>query len=593
MKHYKKYIGILFILMLFYIVTHTDNAKYLFFEGLKVDTPSFVTDMSGDRKIVVDKSGQRFYLVNDENKIQFTCYGGSTKEDSFYTAIGLVTDARDHIYLLDAQRIEGGRRIAKERIVEYDSKGKFIQVLYELEHNEITYKNQINKLAVYQDTLYYFIINSDSFIVSDLEGNQKQYPYENADVMIVNFAMNPTDGTILFVDKSGKIEKVLEDGSFQCVYDGTQAVGPTSIPWNVAYSSDGTALFTDIGQRTINRFNEDGSITPIIYGYDIAGEIDLSDVLNQPIYYTVDSTDSVVTTDSYGICTYQNEMFTYDTEYSYSNKMVINNAIFWAFLLLTILGGGSCLIYGIIKLVRTNKIARIIIVLLACSLFLTVIFAMITTKNWNERMSDEMVNRAKTAAELTAKLIPKEEFKQIHSVDDYMNENYRTVRNCLRDIYMSDEDWVQDLYYEIYTIQEGMITGTFSIEDYFGSRYPYDWLYEGSDEQSIMKTQEAKVYKSLSTSEGSFIFVLYPIIDETTGESLGLLEVGTDLSVFNKENSEVIFNLFLNAIVISIAAILIALELLIFNTGKNSWKILRAPGSQGTRKRENGIEVPA
>lgn len=596
MKHYRKYFIIIAVIMLLYIIVQRDNMNYFFFESVKVDTPSFVTDMTNGRRIIVDKSGQRFYMVDQDDRIHFVCHGGSTNENSFYTAYGIVTDQNDTIYLLDAQRIEGGRRIGKERIVKYDAEGNFQEVLFEVEHTEITYKNQINKIAIYNGELYYFLLNSDSFVVSDLEGNERVCQYENANVMIVSFAMSPIDGTIIFVDKTGHIMRLNEDDSLETIYYGGERGEQLSIPWNVTYGDDGTAYYTDIGLRTVNILHEDGSITPVIYGYDaVDGEdVAFEDILTQPVYYTVDCADNIETTDSYGICSVQNQELIYDTEYTYISKMLGLNFVFWLFVSILCLSTCVMLIYGLIKLLKNNKTVRTIAGLLCCTLFITAIFTMITTKNWNERMSDEMVNRARTAAELTTQLIPKEELKQISSVDDYMSEDYQAVRDCLRDIYMSDEEWVQDLYYEIYTIQNHMIVGTFSIEDYFGSIYPYDWVYSGSDEEYIMETQEPLTYKGLSTAEGSFIFVLCPIIDDTTGESLGLIEVGTDLSMFNKENNQVIFNLFLNAIVISIAAILITLEMLIFNSGHNTWKKRKMavkPDKISTKIRR-GADVP-
>ena len=72
---------------------------------------------------------------------------------------------------------------------------------------------------------------------------------------------------------------------------------------------------------------------------------------------------------------------------------------------------------------------------------------------------------------------------------------------------------INDLYCVIYRIQDGMITSTYSIDDYVGAIYPYDWPFEGSDEQHILETNAQMTYMGLSSSEGRFIFTNSPILN--------------------------------------------------------------------------------
>lgn len=101
--------------------------------------------------------------------------------------------------------------------------------------------------------------------------------------------------------------------------------------------------------------------------------------------------------------------------------------------------------------------------------------------------------------------------EKIHSIQDYEGEDYQDIRSVARSIFTSGNMQIDDLYCVIYRIQDGMITSMYSVEDYVGAIYPYDWAYEDSDEQHILETHEQMTYMGLSSNEGSFIFTNSPI----------------------------------------------------------------------------------
>ena len=68
-----------------------------------------------------------------------------------------------------------------------------------------------------------------------------------------------------------------------------------------------------------------------------------------------------------------------------------------------------------------------------------------------------------------------------------------------------------------------MIVRSYTLEN-IGAIYPYDWEYEGSEEQKVLTTLEGNTYMYQAT-EGSYLFVLNPIINDD-GKAVGLIEVG-------------------------------------------------------------------
>lgn len=141
---------------------------------------------------------------------------------------------------------------------------------------------------------------------------------------------------------------------------------------------------------------------------------------------------------------------------------------------------------------------------------------------------------------------------------------------------------IDDLYCVIYRIQDGMITSMYSVEDYVGAIYPYDWAYEDSDEQHILETHEQMTYMGLSSTEGSFIFTNSPILN-SSGEAVGIMEVGTDLYNFQQANRKMILEVMTSAVVLAVTMILIVSEILIFGQGQEKRKRALAVGGDKTQ----------
>ncbi|MFR8391772.1 MAG: MFS transporter [Pilosibacter sp.] len=139
---------------------------------------------------------------------------------------------------------------------------------------------------------------------------------------------------------------------------------------------------------------------------------------------------------------------------------------------------------------------------------------------------------------------------------------------------------INDLYCVIYRIQDGMIIHI-PIEDYVGAIYPYDWPFEGSDEQHILETNEQMTYMGLSSSEGSFIFTNSPILN-SNGEAVGIMEVGTDLYNFQQDNWKMVREVMTSAAVLAVTMILIVSELLIFGQGQEKRRAALAAGGDKT-----------
>ena len=123
------------------------------------------------------------------------------------------------------------------------------------------------------------------------------------------------------------------------------------------------------------------------------------------------------------------------------------------------------------------------------------------------------------------------------------------------------------------------VTLTYTLEN-VGAVYPYDWDYEGSDEQAILSSGIGKTYISKSSS-GSFIFVLQPMFDDA-GEAIGLIEVGTDLAGFMADNKKLLVSLIINMFAMTTVVILFVVEIFYFLAGRKKSEEGAASGEAET-----------
>lgn len=191
--------------------------------------------------------------------------------------------------------------------------------------------------------------------------------------------------------------------------------------------------------------------------------------------------------------------------------------------------------------------------------------------DFKEILLDSVLERAQVISDMAINMLPIEEFKNLDSTDDFMSDDYIAVRDSINNVFLDSSESISDFYCVLYTIRDNVITCTYSLQEDAGAVYPYDWPYEGSDEQWIVQNKEGKIYRGLSSSEGSFLFVLNPILDASDNVA-GLIEVGVVLNSYNKETNRIVYELFLNIIVISVVLVLIAWEIMIFLQGRSDYR---------------------
>jgi hypothetical protein len=246
--------------------------------------------------------------------------------------------------------------------------------------------------------------------------------------------------------------------------------------------------------------------------------------------------------------------------------------------MLVLLVGCVWLVASLVRFLfnKNSFVIKLSMVIVGVVLFTAAIFCLSVTQNITTRMTREMQNRLMNVAELLAMQIPSEAFAELDSIDDYMGESYERVSRPLESVMLQQDEYA-GMYCVLYKIIDGSVAEVFESDKNHGTvNYPYDWAM--SDEMEILANGQPKTYMEPSWVDGGVIFALCPVYGKDR-EPLGLIEVGSDLAEFRKENRNLILTLFLNVISVSVTMIIVVLEILVFIDGRRKLRDLEAAGS--------------
>ena len=545
------------------------------FKNLEMGAISKITTDYEGNKIIIDSSAKRLLKIDKAGYLIFHINGGKREEKEFYEATRVLADKENNIYVLDIQRDGQGTKIAEERIMKYSPSGKFLEVVY-TEKYEQALAGHITGLHVYKGSFAFTRVKEDAVeLCSETHEVLESFPYEKAQQAFVTFEINPVTQELYYVTRRGEIGFFNQQKEPITLYEAKSEEG-LNVPRGISFDKEGTLYFTDIGLREICKLTETGKQT-VLFNGEVGEEFEATgeERLTAPIYYAMDAQNGLVAVegiDGVALLDLEGDQVNYITGAKLDHKANIRCVVGALALMIVLIGCvclGGLLIHSIIK--KGSTILKISSLVMIGTLCITGVFCLLVVQNFQDRMVKEMMDRAGAVAHITAKDLPKEEFKRIQHAYDYMGEDYNKVRDYIRSIFLSGDKSISDLYCVLYKVQDGNIVSTYTLEENTGSVYVYDWAYEDSDEQAIMTSKEARDYSSVSNSEGSYILTVAPIIDGD-GEAIGLIEVGSDLTTFNKENQQMIIELFLNIMAIAVVVILVSLEVIIFLQARKNYK---------------------
>ncbi len=568
--------AVLLLICIMFIYIRQDLLFQVPFAELEFSNVVYVTKDEQENMLVLDASGSRLRKVSKDNELLWEV---NASDEGLHEGKRVAVNQKGEIYMQDSVIEDGSFRVSRERVLAYSAGGKFLGVTAEYSYETPELSPRIGALIPTREGVMYVYKEDSALIFYDQDQNVVRTCSMPLAGYTVSAAMNQETGDVYYSTYSGQVCLYRSETDRPVLYDAGDSA-ELSVPHEISMGPDGNLYVTDIGLRDVLVISPDGTADRI------EEDIDLYD---KEIAYNLNADHGLIVCTDYSVKQYQDGAYSYITSCSMSLSQSILCILMWAAMGILAVSAAAVLFFLIRYIVKSgsrfNKIAAGMILGAAA---MAALFAGILIPRYQELILDAIITRAQMASEIMVENLPYDAFSRIDSASDFMDEDYMAVKEAAHSVFMAKDATVQDLYCAFYKIQDHMIIATYCLQEDTGAIHPQDWPYEGSDEQEIIETRQGKVYADYQTSEGSFLFVLNPVIDDN-GEVIGLLEVGTDLNSFQSENQAMVVDLFINILAITVVVILVALELIIFIQAKGDYD------RNWIRRREGGLPaaVPA
>lgn len=548
------------IIVVFAMVTVYVGRDWLFVNPMKPYSFSEVSYASRDAEgntLVVHNSNTEIVKLSAEGKL---LWKSCASDQSFLSAGRVVADEEGNVYVHDV-RIAHGVQIASEAIVQLSPDGKLVSTIDFIEAEKNCVKQSIIGLVPLEHGVVYMKKGEDSIMLCNTQQESSVvYRIKDAEDMVLCCAYDSEHDVLFYVTYDGKIYQYRDGDENELLYDSDTVEG--SIPQEISYS-DGILYAADIGLRDTIRISCETGVTD---------RMEVQEPLEErEIAYHVSAAGHLVTSTSYSVILWDGDAYGQIWEAPLSGKLSAYICLVWLSLLLTIIGVIILLIQLVKLLVnRFNFYAKITMTVVAGIGGIAILFIGILFPSFQAMLEDEIYTREKFAAAAVTNRLPADAFERLEKPSDFMNEDYRQVRQVVRDTFFSEEESSSDLYCVLYKVVDGTVTLVYTLED-ICVVYPYDWEYEGTEMQEVMEQGTTVTYATKSSS-GSFVFIHSPIRDEN-GKIIGIIEVGTDMQSVTDKSRQIQLSLIINLIAITVVVFMVVNELIYFMKGRHELNV--------------------
>ena len=486
----------------------------------------YVTQDRQGNMLVLDSSGERLRMVDGSNTLQWTVCGSA---ESFQEAKRVVVNDEGRIFVQGLVKEEENFRLKCERVLEYTMTGELVGIVAEHTYEEPILSPHIAGLFPTEEGAVYAYKNEHSLALYNQEGALvKECELENAQYL-PSVAWNESTGEVYYSTYSGLVCRYLDGRQDTVLYNAADA-DELSIPKEISLDEEQNLYLADIGLRDILRINAAGEVERF---YE---KVDLYD---KRITYYLNADHGLISCTEDAIKQYHEGRYDYIHSFRMNGQQRADCVLLWIDIVVLGLVVAAWVVAFIRYLIKTaSRFVRMATGIVLGFLGLAVILLGILIPQFENQILYGAISRAQMASEILIQNLPYEEFSRLDAPADFMGADYNAVKEAATNIFETENGSTRDLYCAFYKILNGMIVGTYCLQEDTGVIYPYPWKYEGSDEQEIIETRTEKVYANIQTSEGSYLLVLNPVIDDK-GEVIGLLEVGADLKGFLKQEQEV------------------------------------------------------
>lgn len=586
-KTNKKYIvrilfGIFLILdCLFILKNLTLITNSTIFTGTgEFSYPSYVWIAENGDKYFINNSKTQVLILDETNRYKLEINGEVTSDNGFNFVNNVVADEDGYIYITDIRYNDHYDRDARKRILKYTPNGTLDQVLYDysFEKEDMPYiHSSLMTLEYNNGRLYYAQRDFNSFSMFSIatDGSEtepileKQYTYENAGLLIADFALDVNKKEIYICTKKGDILKATEEGPI-LLYDGgnyNTNFEFYEVPNEIVLNHNATKMFfTDVGTREVYSLDLETFEKQIVLESDKSLQLD-----EQEIYYRITSVTNTENTvafccsnGNFYICQ-EDDLLESGSSFTYSPSTIISCILAWIGIIIIII----TFLYALIRFFiytfqseKGNTIQTYFFIFVAIVIIFTTV-TNILINDTSDRYATSILASTYSMSKLSADLIDGDVLERINTPDDYMNEDYQIIRKQLQSAYSGNTQDNDATYCSLYRVQNNVVYYTLHISDDNGVIFPDELTYEDSDYKYILETAEPLTFSEIETGDGEWMYTSSPIYN-SDGEMVGVCEVGKNRVTYSQANNEILLEVLIRVGSLTVIIFLIFYELINF-----------------------------
>jgi predicted MFS family arabinose efflux permease len=534
-----------------------------------IEFPTYA-DWNGSRQIIIENSEKSILIIGDGGVLLYKISAGRDKERSFSIAKFAILDDYNNLYILDAD-FNGAHKDNIERVLQYSPKGNFIREIYSFPYSNddfIITKGKIGGMAWFNGSIYLVRLGDDGFWLEqaattaqekpEQEKEGKFFHYPDAFRDLVYFHIDAQHQRLTATTKAGGIKHY--DFSGNLIFD----IPPErdTLPWTAVYDGRNGIIYSDIMKSELVRFDmEDKTRATLFTAPPGASAYYRINYANGRLLAA--SYDNILVLDDTG------EEKTVDS-YTYFSSGVVLRAVWFALFILAVLmllGTLTAIIVFIIKKKLGGTFKRIILVSF-CIAFGAIIASILIINEMKKLFYARIYNDLQNISRLIAVTIDTDTITSLSAPGEYEDEAYLRLKKKLKAQFSELPFYGEGVYQIIWMERDGIVYLMYDLENSAGIFYPAE-EYEGSNYQKAAGTKEY-VYARQITSEGSWVFTIGPLFDDS-GNVAAAIETGYDLTLVEEQIRSLIVQTVLIVVASTIAFLLLIIEcILIFNAYKKS-----------------------
>ena len=519
------------------------------------DVSDIVSDVEGNTYIISDATTTVLKLSQEGELIDRAILSHSgIIESATHIAIG----GDGNLYLHEVVN-DQGIVIEHEKICRLDPELKNYDLIDTISEKDSTVRQSIAGISGTDNGVIYVKKDSGGMTLYDEKGVElSRLTYEKADENIMYAVTDKTGAEVFYSTYNGKVCRYVDGNNDDVIYDSDMEEG--SIPQDISYA-DGMLYVTDIGLRDIviidlqsakiERLSTEGSIKERPIEYFVSGDYRMVSAGDYSITFW-DDIDSVVL-----------------SEVNISTAIKVRIIITYVALLYIGLGVIFVML-GLLKYIvkRTNSYVHIgLCIILGIAVVVSLLIGTLFP-DFISQLTHEIYEKEMLAASMVEEQIPDEAFLALNKPSDFMNDDYKAVSEAVNSVFELENIDSGAYYCVLYRVIDGVVTLTYTMED-ICVVYPYNWEYEGTGFQELMEEGKVQSYAS-NDNTGNYILVQYPI-HRDDGSIIGFIELGTDMKSVSEHNRSVLFSLLLNVFAMTVAVIMIVIELMYYMKDRNEY----------------------